>query len=316
MSATGSRSRRRAPLSRGKSGAALVSVISNSLMILLKLSAGIVTGSIAIITEAIHSSVDLLASFIALFSVRKADQPADADHPYGHEKAEHVAAGAEAMLILVGAGIVAFEAGRRLLAGAEIDHLGFGIAVIGFSAVVNFAVSGYLYRQARSHDSAALEGDAAHLRTDALTSVGVLAGLVAVELTGLVEFDSIAALAVAAAIVVTGLRLLVRSGRVLMDEAPPAEELDRIEAAIAAARPPEMAGYHKLRARQAGARRHVDMHVQFRSGTTLERAHDLAHLLRDEIERRIPNSEVLIHVEPEASLHPPGEPPAGPLRGG
>jgi cation diffusion facilitator family transporter len=316
VSATPTRERHRVQLRSGKSGAALVSVISNSVLIVLKLTAGIVTGSIAIITEAIHSGVDLLASFIALFSVRKADQPADEDHPYGHEKAEHVAAGAEAMLILVGAGIVAFEAGRRLLGGAELEHLGFGIAVIGFSMLANLCVSTYLYRQARRHDSAALEGDAAHLRTDALTSAGVLAGLLAVEITGEVAFDSIAALAVAVAIVVTGMRLLVRSGRVLMDEAPPREELDRIEAAIAAARPAEMAGYHKLRARRAGARRHVDLHVQFRSGTTLELAHELAHRLRDEIERQIPRSDVLIHVEPEASVHDPGVAPRGPLREG
>jgi cation diffusion facilitator family transporter len=289
-------------MTAGKVAAAMVSVLSNSILIALKLFAGIVTGSIAIITEAIHSSVDLLASLIALFSVRKAGEPADADHPYGHEKVENVAAGAEAMLILIGAGIVAYEASRRLLIGSEVEHLGFGIAVIGFSALANVVVSTFLYRRARAHDSPALEGDAAHLRTDALTSFAVVAGLILVELTGETAFDSIAALLVAAAIVVTGGRLLVRSGRVLMDEAPPPAELDRIEQAIAAARPEEMAGYHKLRARRAGARHHIDLHVQFRAGTTLELAHSLAHRLRAEIEAAIPRSDVLIHVEPEASV--------------
>jgi cation diffusion facilitator family transporter len=301
-------------MTSGKSGAALLSVASNTTLIVLKLLAGLLTGSIAILTEAVHSAIDLLASLVALLSVRKADEPADADHPYGHEKAENVAAGAEGMLILLGAGIIAFEAIRRLESGSEVDHLGIGIAVIALSAVANLAVSGFLYRRAGEHDSAALEGDAAHLRADALTSLAVLIGLLLVEITGEPAFDAIAALVVAVAIVAAGVRLLMRSGRVLMDEAP-IEELDRVEGAIGRARPAQMAGYHKLRARRAGARLHVDMHVQFRSGTSLERAHELAHALRDEIEAELANAEVLIHVEPEGSVkHSPED--VGPLRHG
>jgi cation diffusion facilitator family transporter len=289
-------------MSSAKSRAAGISVASNSLLIALKLAAGAITGSIAILTEAIHSSIDLLASIIALISVRKADEPADAEHPYGHEKAENLAAAIEGMLILVGAGVIVFEATRRLVVGATVDRLGVGIAVVAFSALANFVVSTYLYRRADALDSPALEGDAAHLRTDAFTSLGVLAGLLLVELTGADAFDSITALVVAVAIVAAGIRLLTRSGGVLMDEAPPPAELDRIESAIAAARPAEMAGYHRLRARRAGARRYIDLHVQFRSGTTLERAHELAHRLRDSIEETVPGSDVLIHVEPEGSL--------------
>jgi cation diffusion facilitator family transporter len=294
---------------RTKSSAATLSVVSNSVLIGLKIAAGAITGSIAIITEAVHSAIDLLASIIALVSVRKADEPADADHPYGHAKAENVAAGFEGMLILIGAGVIVYEATRRLVEGAEVSSLGVGIGVIGFSIVVNLAVSALLRRRAREHDSPALEGDAAHLRTDALTSVGVLGGLALIEITGEPAFDAIAALAVAVAIVWAGIRIMMRSGRVLMDEAPPAAELDRVERAIAAARPPEMVGYHRLRARRAGARRHVDFHVQFRSGTTLERAHQLAHALRGAIEAELDNCDVLIHVEPESSARPEREPP-------
>jgi cation diffusion facilitator family transporter len=289
---------------RTKAGAAGISIVSNSLLIALKLAAAGITGSIAILTEALHSSIDLLASVIAFVSVRKADEPADAEHPYGHEKVESVAATVEGMLILVGAGVIIYEATRRLASGAEVESLGVGIAVIAFSAVANVAVATYLRRQARRHESPALAADAAHLGTDALTSFGVLLGLVAVELTGEVALDSVVAIAVAVAIVVAGVRILRRSAGVLVDEAPPPEELDRIEAAIAAARPPEMAGYHKLRARRMGRLRYIDMHVQFRSGTTLERAHELAHRLRSAIESELGNAEVLIHVEPETSVHP------------
>ena len=291
---------------RTKSGAAGLSVASNSLLIALKLAAGAITGSIAILTEAIHSAIDLLASVVALVSVRRADEPADEEHPYGHEKLENLAAAIEGMLILVGAGVIVFEATRRLATGSEVESLGVGIAVIGFSAAANVAVSTYLYRRARALDSPALEGDAAHLRADALTSLGVLLGLVLVEVTGEPAFDAIAALAVAAAIVVAGLRILTRSGRVLVDEAPPPDELDRIESAIASERQhhPEIAGYHKLRARRAGARRHIDLHLQFSSGTTLEHAHTVAHHVRGAIEREIRGADVLIHVEPEESVKP------------
>ena len=301
---------------RTKSGAAALSIASNSVLIAIKLAAGAITGSIAIITEALHSLIDLIASVIAFVSVRKADEPADADHPYGHQKVESLAAAIEGMLILVGAAVIVYEATRRLAIGAEVDELGIGMAVMGFSIVANLIVSGVLARQARAHESAALEGDAAHLRTDALTSAGVLFGLLLVEVTGVVAFDSITALVVAAAIVVAGVRILRRSSGVLVDEALSGEEMDGIEAAIAATRTTEVAGYHKLRGRRAGARRYVDLHVQFRSGTTLEQAHSLAHQMRSTIEAALPrDAEVLIHLEPETSFHPDDE-TGGPYRSG
>lgn len=301
---------------RTKSGAAALSIASNSLLIAIKLAAGAITGSIAILTEAVHSLIDLVASVVAFVSVRKADEPADAGHPYGHEKVESLAATIEGLLILVGAGIIIYEATHRLVVGAVVDELGVGIAVMGFSVVANLVVSTVLYRQAKTHESPALEGDAAHLRTDALTSAGVLVGLAAVEITGEAAFDSITALLVAAAIVVAGIRIVRRSSGVLVDETLPAEEMDRIEAAIAAARTPEVAGYHKLRARRAGARRYIDLHVQYRGGTSLERAHELSHALRDAIEAAIPRAEVMIHAEPETSVRDPKRARSGPFRAG
>jgi cation diffusion facilitator family transporter len=301
---------------RTKSGAAGLSIASNALLIALKLAAGAITGSIAILTEAIHSLIDLVASVVAFVSVRKADEPADAEHPYGHEKVENLAATIEGMLILVGAGVIVFEATRRLVDGAGVDRLGVGIAVMGFAVVANLVVSAVLSRQAKVHDSAALEGDAAHLRTDAMTSAGVLVGLALVEITGIDAFDSITALLVAMAIVWSGIRIIRRSSGVLVDEALPDSEMDLIEAAIAAARTPEVAGYHKLRARRAGARRYIDLHVQYRSGTGLERAHELAHAMRASIEAEIPGAEVLIHAEPETSLREPDDAGSGPYRSG
>jgi cation diffusion facilitator family transporter len=301
---------------RSKSGAAALSIASNALLIAIKLAAGAITGSIAILTEAAHSLIDLIASVVAFVSVRKADEPADAEHPYGHEKVESLAATIEGLLILVGAGIIVYEAIRRLVVGATVEKLGVGISVMAFSVLANLVVSTVLARQARVHDSPALEGDAAHLRADAMTSLGVLAGLGLAQVTGVDAFDSIAALAVAAAIVLAGLRIIRRSSGVLVDEALPGEEMDEIEAAIAGARTPEVAGYHKLRARRAGSRRYIDLHVQYRSGTSLERAHELAHLMRSRIEAAVPRAEVLIHVEPETSLRDPDRARSGPFRAG
>jgi cation diffusion facilitator family transporter len=282
-----------------KFGAARLSIVSNSLLIVLKIAAGAITGSVAIVTEAVHSSIDLLASVVAYVSLRKADEPADESHMYGHAKIEHVAAAIEGMLILVGAGVIVFEAVRRLSTNAGVERLWIGIAVIGLSAVVNLGVSTYLYGQARAHDSPALEGDAAHLRADAWTSIAVLVGLILIQVTGVAELDSVVALLVASAIVYAGIRILRRSSAALVDEALPADELDVVREAIAAHPAPELTGHHKLRGRRAGSARYIDMHLQFAPGTSLERAHAIAHEVQGEVRRRLPGAEVLVHIEPD-----------------
>src|SRR4051794_18860684 len=287
---------------RRKTRAAALSIASNSVLIALKVVAGVITGSVAILTEAAHSAIDLLASLIAFFSLRKAAEPADASHPYGHAKLENLAAAIEGMLILVGAGVIIYESIHRLVVGAHVDRLGLGIAVLALSALVNFGVSRYLYREARVTESPALAGDAAHLRTDAWTSVGVVVGLSLVAITGIDALDSITALVVATAILAAGVRLVTSSSRVLVDEALPADELDAIREVIGAHEGGEGNGFPALRARRAGSRRYIDLHVQFRAGTTLERAHELAHELQSDIRGHLKGADVLIHIEPESAL--------------
>ncbi|MGI8921666.1 MAG: cation diffusion facilitator family transporter [Solirubrobacteraceae bacterium] len=292
-----------------KRGAAALSVASNSTLIVLKLVAGILTGSVAVLTEALHSSVDLIASAVAFVSIRKAERPADEDHRYGHEKFENMAAAIEGMLILVGSAVIAYTSIVHLVNGSRVQRLGIGMAVVAVSALVNLVVSGVLQRRARETESAALEGDAAHLRTDAATSVAVLVGLGMVQLTGASWIDAGVALAVAAYIVVAGLRILSRSSRALVDEALPVEELEAIRAEVVGFGDRGVAGFHKLRTRRAGARRYVDLHVQFRSGTTLEVAHRTAHALQGAIAARLRNVDVLIHLEPEDRVRPGTEIP-------
>ena len=291
-----------------RSRAAAVSIFSNTALIALKVVAGLITGSVAIITEAIHSGVDLAASFIAYFSVRQAETPADAEHRYGHGKFENVAAAAEGVLILIGSGVIVYAAVRSLVEGPELESLGLGIGVVAFATAVNLVISTWLYAKARATQSSALEADAAHLRTDAFTSLGVLVGLGLAQVTGAHWLDPAVALVIAGAIVVTGMRIVTRSWGVLVDEALPADEQAAIREAIEAFAGRGIVGYHQLRTRRAGARRYVDLHVQFQSGTSLEDAHGTAHALQDEIARRLPGgTDVLIHLEPADRVRPGGE---------
>ena len=287
-----------------KTAAAALSVASNSALILLKALAGALTGSVALLTEALHSATDLIASIVAVFSVRAADVPADESHPYGHEKIEDMAAAIEGVLILVGCVVIAFQAVRHLIEGTEIERLGIGIAVLAVSIVVNFFVSRGLSRRAEATGSPALHADAAHLSTDMLSSAGVLVALCVVAFTGWDWLDPVIALVVAAVVAWAGVRILTRSSRVLVDETLPDPELEAIRDVVAAFAGRGIVGYHELRGRQAGARRHVDLHVQFRSGTTLEDAHRTAHELQDAIRERLGATDVLIHLEPEDRVRP------------
>jgi cation diffusion facilitator family transporter len=310
-----------------KTRAAALSIASNSALIMLKAIAGTVTGSVALLTEALHSATDLIASIVAFFSVRAADVPADESHPYGHEKIEDMAAAIEGVLILVGCVVIAFEAVRHLIEGTGVQRLGIGIAVLAISIVVNFGVSRTLSARAKATGSPALAADAAHLTTDMATSAGVLGGLVLVAITGWDWLDPVIALLVSGAIAVAGVRILTRSSRVLVDETLPDPELDTIREVVTDFGGAGIVGFHELRGRQAGARRHIDLHVQFRAGTTLEDAHKTAHRLQDAIRDRLGDADVLIHLEPQDRVRPgeelvsTSEPteagaaaPAGPVR--
>jgi cation diffusion facilitator family transporter len=278
---------------------ATLSIVSNTTLILLKLVAATVTGSVALLTEAVHSSVDLIASVVAYYSVRKAAEPADAGHRYGHDKVENLAAAIEAVLMLVGSVAIAIEAVRRLVHGGSTHTLGIGIAVITVSAFVNTVVSTVIGRGARSTNSPALEGDASHLRADALSSGVVMVALILVDITHTQWIDPVAALVVAAWILFAGIRVLTRAGQVLIDESLPSDENDRIGVVISGFGERGVIGFHELRTRRGGSQRYVDVHLQFVSGTSLEQAHWVAHDVKDAITDALGGADVLIHIEPE-----------------
>lgn len=286
---------------RGKARAAAVSIVSNSVLIVLKLTVGILSGSIAMISEALHSASDLAAAVIAYFSVRRAAVPPDERHRYGHEKIENVSGVVEALLIIAAAGVIVFESVKKLFEGVELDHVWLAVGVMTLSGVVNLVVSKrVLYPVARRTQSAALEADAAHLLTDVYTSFGVAGGLLLVQLTGFTLFDPLIAIAVAVIIVRTGYRLVTRSTRVLLDEALPEEELEEIRRCVKEHRGDLIWGYHKLRARQAGSRRHIDLHITVDESLSVAAAHETAEHIAEDIRACIPNADVLVHIEPRS----------------
>lgn len=284
-----------------KARAAAVSIASNSVLIAFKLVVGIMSGSIAIISEALHSGSDLVAAIIAYYSVRKAAVPPDFHHHYGHEKVENLSGVIEALLIIAAAGVIIYEGVLKIINGPHIDHIWLGISVMLVSGVVNLIVSRkVLYPVARRTQSAALEADAAHLLTDVYTSFGVAGGLLLVELTGWEMLDPIAAIAVAVLIIKTGYELVVQSTRVLLDQTLPEDELEEIRRCVQDHRGDLIGGYHKLRARQAGSRRHIDLHITVDESLTVAEAHATAEHIATDIRACVPNSDVLVHIEPRS----------------
>ena len=288
-----------------RSRAAALSIASNTALILLKLVAGAVTGSVAILTEAMHSSIDLLASIVAFFSVRKADEPADESHRYGHEKIENLAAAIEGMLILVGSGVIVFESVRRLAEGGAVDQLGLGIAVIAFSMVAN------------------LGGQHVHLPPGARDRLGGARGRRRAPAHRRADLGRRAGRPDPGAGHRTrpGSTRWSRSWSRRRSSFPECGSCCAPRACSSTRRCPRpsstpsarrsspfgprgVAGFHKLRTRRAGARRYVDLHVQFRAGTTLEDAHATAHALQDAIRGRLRGADVLIHLEPEDRVQP------------
>ena len=282
---------------RTRTSAAGLSIISNSLLILLKVAAGILSGSISIISEAIHSGIDLLAAVIAFVSLRIAGKPADWEHPFGHGKIENVSGTIEAALIFVVAAFIGYEAVGRIIEGEELEYLSLGIAVMAVSVVVNVIVSRHLLRVARETDSLALEADARHLTADVYTSLGVLVALVVVQITGLDILDPVIALMVVLFILKTAYDVLKRSFGGLVDVRLPSGEEELIASCIME-HYGELLGFHELRTRKAGRERHIDLHLVVAKTASVEEAHRLCDHLEIDITCKLPHSVVTIHIEP------------------
>lgn len=291
---------------RTKSGAAALSIVSNSTLVALKLVVGLLTGSVSVISEAAHSAIDLVASFMAFFSVRAADVPADETHPFGHGKIENLSGVIEAVLIFFAATYIIYEAVERLIGYfrgvGEPPQPALGIIVMFASVVANYFISGWLFKVARATDSVALEADGHHLRTDVWTSLGVFAGLVMMQalqyldLPGATILDSVIAIMVALLILRVAYDLTREAGAPLVDVRLPREEVETVADILLS--DPRIVAFHKLRTRKAGATRQIDVHIIVPEELSISEAHKVAEELEDKIRDSLVGSHIITHVEP------------------
>ncbi len=287
-----------------KTRVAMLSVASNTALVLLKLIIGIIIGSVSVISEAIHSSVDLVASVIALFAVRTAAKPEDRSHAFGHGKIENISGTIEALLIFIAAIWIIYEAVQKIIAPHHMEQAGWGILVMTGSAAANFIVSRKLFKVGTETDSIALKADAWHLRTDVYTSLGVMAGLSiymigkkffpAVNLTWI---DPAAAISVAILIFKAAFDLTRESIRDLLDSRlDPGDE--KIITECVKEQYPKILSYHRLRTRKSGPQRFFEFHLLVQPEMSVDESHRISDAIVALVKEQYHDAKVVIHVEP------------------
>lgn len=280
-----------------QSRAARLSLLAGTLLLAVKLGVGMLTGSVGVLSEAVHSGVDVLAAGIAFLALRIAQRPADYQHPYGHGKAENLSAFAEALFIWLAAIAIIYDSLAHLVSGSRMDHLGAGLAVMGGAAVINLALSRYLRAVANRTGSVALGASATHVAVDVMTSAGVFLSLVLVQLTGWHAFDPICGLVVAVLLARTAWQLTRRAIASLMDTRLSDAEEQEIRQIIDSHKH-EFIEFHDLRSRRSGRERHVDFHLVVHRSEPLAEVHSLCDRLERDIDQRFSGVMVLIHPEP------------------
>jgi cation diffusion facilitator family transporter len=276
---------------------AWLSIAAAVATIALKAIAYLVTGSVGLLSDALESFVNLAGALMALWMLSLAARPPDANHAYGHGKAEYFSSGVEGGLILIAAISIAVAAVDRLLHPRALEQVGIGLGISVIASVINLGVSLVLMRAAKQYDSITLKANAHHLMTDVWTSAGVLLGVGAVVLTGWLWLDPVVALAVAANIVWTGTRIVHASVQGLMDVALPQQEKDAIKAVLDRYAGEEV-HYHALRTRQSGPRRFVSVHILVPGAWSVMQGHDLVEKIEADLRAALPLVSVLTHLEP------------------
>ena len=283
---------------------ARLSVLSNSLLVIFKLIVGLMIGAVSVISEAIHSGVDLIAALIALFAVKASGKPADDKHTFGHGKFENLSAAIEGFLIFVAAGWIIYEAIKKLIFPQPVETVHWGIIVMGVSAIANFFISRQLFKVGRETDSMALMADGWHLRTDVWTSAGVSVGLLLYTLgrlffpeLNLHWVDPVIALGVAGLILKAAWELTSESVTGLLDASLPLDEENLIREIIEAMGP-KVLSFHKLKTRKAGSDRFIEFHLVVKADMSVKDSHDICDEITAEIKAKLPNAIVMIHTEP------------------
>jgi cation diffusion facilitator family transporter len=267
-------------------------------LLALKLTVGIISDSIAVLSDAVDSGTDLAGGAAALVSLRIAAQPADEGHPYGHGKIEAVSASVAATIIGLGGGLITYQAVRRLIEGSPDIDVGIGLVAMAIAAVANLVMALLMRRQARRSHSMALMAESTHLQTNVVQASVIILGLALVGITDERLFDPLTALALAAYMAWTAVGLVRTALADILDTALPADELAAIEGVLRA-HAGEVVGYHRLRTRRSGAARQVDMHLIFEQGRTVADVHTTSDHIEAEIKAQLPDAVVVIHPEPD-----------------
>lgn len=283
-----------------KKFAAGLSIFSNSVIIILKLVVGLYSGSISIISEAIHSMSDFLASILTFFSVIKSAEPADKKHPFGHGKYEDMSGFIEGGLIIFAAVFIIYEALKKIFfsqdSGVETT---LGLYVMGFSVVANIIVSFILFRVAKKADSVSLFADAEHLRTDVLSSLGVFAGLLIIKLTGISILDPIIAIIVALIIFKAGFSISKRTMNNLLDCSLPEEDINNICEILNNCKSNGIIGFKDLKARRLGPQKSIEVTLIFPKDMTIYCCHAICDAIEHKLIQNLGDVSSSIHLEPE-----------------
>ncbi len=282
--------------SKKKSAVKLMLIVVIGLVV-LKVVVAIITGSISILAQAVDSSLDLLAVVVTFVAISIATRPADKEHPFGHGKAENIAAIVQAALIFVAGGWIIYSAVQRIITGARVELAEAGIGVMLVSMIASIFLSRHLFKVARAVDSVALQANAQNIAVDVYSTAAVLGGLLAVRFTGLSIVDPIIAMGVALLILKTGYDVLKNSFGGLIDAKLPEAEEGVIRACIIKYNC-RMVAFHDLRTRKAGSYRYIDLHLVMPKNESVEEAHRVCDHLERDIKRRLPKAHITIHVEP------------------
>jgi cation diffusion facilitator family transporter len=275
----------------------LIAVMAALATIGMKGGAYLLTGSVGVLSDALESLVNLVASLVALIILAIAARPADEEHAYGHTKAEYFASGFEGALILIAALTIIATGVRRLLDPQPLEAVALGLTITALASVVNFAAARVLFDAGKRYGSITLEAGAHHLMTDVWTSMAVIVGVGIAARTGWLWLDPVIGILVAVNILRTGVALLRRSFLGLLDTALP-EDTRRVITEILDEHRPSGVRYHALRTRQAGAWRFISFHILVPGDWTVQRGHDLLEHIEATIRKAVPNSTVFTHLEP------------------
>ncbi|MEM4218246.1 MAG: cation diffusion facilitator family transporter [Candidatus Methanomethylicaceae archaeon] len=280
-----------------KKNAAYTAVFLGIFILAIKLLAYIVSNSIALLSDALESIVNIAASGLVLFSVHISEKPPDESHNYGHQKIEDMSCLIEGVFILVAATLIIYSAGSRLFEPPELFQLNLAIGISMLATALNGGLSWFLAREARKSGSAALEGDSKHLLSDVASSVAVWIGLFIVQLTGWVMIDALLAIGVGFLIARMGTGLILKSSNQLLDRSC-AEEAEKLKEVLARHKS-QFIDYHKVKTRRHGNQVYAELHLTVDGSLSVKEAHDLTDHLQDELKQELPNMNLTIHVEPK-----------------